>query len=94
MWLWVSTSPGMITFPETSIRSAPSGTGVVAAGPTATIRSPVTTTVPAGIGGPATGMTIPPTNATVGSAEATAAHGAREARATASQASRSVVPDR
>ena len=63
-WLCVSTRPGMITLPVASIRSASGGMGVVAAGPTARILPPRTTTTPAGMGGPAIGITSAPENAT------------------------------
>jgi hypothetical protein len=45
MWPCISARPGKRKRPAPSITVAPSGTGVEAAGPTATILSPRTTTV-------------------------------------------------
>ncbi len=70
----VSTRPGITTLPAVSIVSAPRGTRTAPTGPTATISVPRTTTTPSSIGGPDTGSTLPPANASVRSAAAAGMH--------------------
>ena len=51
MWLCASTRPGITKRSLQSSTAAPAGTGVVAAGPTAVIRAPSSTTTAARTGG-------------------------------------------
>src|ERR1041384_4710166 len=56
MWEWVSTSPGITTFPERSRTSAPGGTATRSSGPTAAMRPSTITMEPEGMASPSTGM--------------------------------------
>lgn len=61
--------PGISHLPAIDTRRAPSGTGTVAAGPMAVMRSPVMTTTASGIDLPVSiSITVPPTRAVLGAA--------------------------